>query len=128
MTSTTSVPGPTSRRRRSSCWATWPARAWTRRSCCSEAQRERTAEDLVHIVGFLATALCVDDPEVFTGFLDWTAEVLQARDVPVHSLVTGVDILAEQLHDFPRGLRLAHEGAAGLRGRPTGAVVPGTTV
>jgi methanogenic corrinoid protein MtbC1 len=93
----------------------------------SEAQRERTAEDLVHIVDFLATALYVDDPEVFTGFLDWTAEVLQARGVPVHSLVTGVDVLAEQLHDFPRGLRLAHEGAAGLRGRPTGAVVPGTS-
>jgi hypothetical protein len=70
----------------------------------------------------------MDDAEVFTEFLGWTSEVLTARSVPVHSLVTGLDILAEQLHDFPRGLRFVREGAAGLRGRPAGQVVRGTPV
>jgi hypothetical protein len=68
---------------------------------CSGLQRERTAEDLAHIVDFLATALYVDDLELFTGFLTWTADILQARHVPPHSLVSGLDALAEQLHDFP---------------------------
>ncbi len=81
----------------------------------SDAQRERTAEDLVHIMDFLATALYLDDAEVFTDFLRWTAEVLTARGVPVHSLMSGLDIIGERLHDFPRGLRLVREGAAALR-------------
>ncbi len=94
----------------------------------NDAQRERTAEDLVHILDFLATALYMDDAEVFTGFLEWTSQVLAARGVPVHTLVTGLDILAEQLHDFPRGLRLVREGVACLRGPAADAVVPGTPV
>ncbi|KES05125.1 cobalamin-binding protein [Streptomyces toyocaensis] len=94
----------------------------------SDAQRERTAEDLVHILDFLATALYMDDAEVFTEFLDWTSEVLAARGVPVHSLVAGLDIVAEQLHDFPRVLGFVREGAARLRGPASDAVVPGTTV
>ncbi|MFI8092217.1 B12-binding domain-containing protein [Streptomyces sp. NPDC086080] len=93
----------------------------------NDAQRERTAEDLVHIMDFLATALYLDDAEVFTQFLGWTAEVLTARGVPVTSLVTGLDILAEQLHEFPRGLRLVRQGAAALRVRAADAVVPGST-
>ncbi|MET9368987.1 cobalamin B12-binding domain-containing protein [Streptomyces griseoflavus] len=93
----------------------------------SDAQRERTAEDLVHIMDFLATALYLDDAEVFTGFLRWTAEVLTARGVPVRSLRSGLDIIGEQLHDFPRALRLVREGAAALRdGAAAGAV--GTAV
>ncbi len=94
----------------------------------SDAQRERTAEDLVHILEFLATALYLDDAEVFTEFLSWTSEVLEARGVPSRSLLTGLDILAEQLHDFPRALRVVHEGAARLRSHTTDAAVPGTTV
>ena len=92
------------------------------------ARRERTAEDVVHILDFLATALYLDDAGVFTGFLEWTADVLDARSVPVGSLVTGLDILAEQLHDFPRALGFVREGAAGLRGRSSGTVVHGTAV
>ncbi|MFI8193789.1 B12-binding domain-containing protein [Streptomyces sp. NPDC085946] len=90
----------------------------------SPAQRERTAEDLAHIVDFLATALYVDDAEVFTDFLSWTAGILRARGVPPHSLVAGLDILAGQLPDFPRSLRLLHQGIAVLGGRPA-SPVPG---
>ncbi|AYL40172.1 cobalamin-binding protein (plasmid) [Streptomyces fungicidicus] len=90
-----------------------------------EARRERTAEDLAHLVDFLATALYMDDAAVFTDFLDWTAGVLSARGVPAHSLVAGLDILAGQVRDFPRGLRMVRDGAAHLAGL-SGPLVPGT--
>nr|WP_268812616.1 cobalamin-dependent protein [Embleya scabrispora] len=70
----------------------------------SAAQRERTAEDLAHIVDFLATALYVDEADLFTSFVDWTRDILTARRVPAAGLRLGLDILAEQLHDFPRAL------------------------
>ncbi|MER5856827.1 B12-binding domain-containing protein [Streptomyces sp. NPDC059688] len=93
----------------------------------SETQRERTAEDLAHVVGFLATALYVDDPDLFTAFLTWTADILEVRHVPAHSLVTGLDALAGQLRDFPRASHLIHEGSAALSGRPARPVPgPGT--
>ncbi|MFF0383366.1 B12-binding domain-containing protein [Streptomyces sp. NPDC004286] len=92
----------------------WPGmRAYT------EAQRERTAEDLAHIVDFLATALYVDDAELFTGFILWSAEILQARRVPPHSLRTGLDILGEKLHDFPRALGFLKAAGAALPATPT---------
>ncbi|WEH38459.1 cobalamin-dependent protein [Streptomyces sp. NBC_01218] len=80
------------------------ARAYT------EAQRERTAEDIAHIVDFLAASLYTDDAGLFTRFLTWTTGILTARGVPAHSLVPALDILGEELRDFPRAalhLRLA---------------------
>ncbi|MFJ4467838.1 B12-binding domain-containing protein [Streptomyces sp. NPDC089424] len=88
-----------------------------------EDQRERTAEDLAHIVDFLATALYVDDPDLFTQFLTWTAGILQARDVPARSLLTGLETLGGQLRDFPRTQRLLHEGARALLSLDTVAPV-----
>jgi methanogenic corrinoid protein MtbC1 len=85
----------------------------------TDVQRERTAEDLAHIIDFLATALYLDDREILTGFLTWTADVLEARGVPVASLTAGLELLADQLHDFPRALRLMDEGTTALRERPT---------
>lgn len=81
----------------------------------TDAQRERTAEDLAHIVGFLATALYVDDPQVFTAFLTWTADILRARGVPAHSLLAGLDVLAGRLRDFPRALGLLRAGELAVR-------------
>ncbi|GGX59244.1 cobalamin-binding protein [Streptomyces minutiscleroticus] len=86
-----------------------------------DAQRERTVEDIAHIVDFLATALYLDEPDVFTAFLTWTADILEARHVPARSLTAGLDILAVQLRDFPRTVRLLHAGTAALRDHP----VPG---
>ncbi|MGQ4420593.1 cobalamin-binding protein, partial [Streptomyces sp. SAS_269] len=80
----------------------------------SDEQRERTAEDIAHIVDFLGTALYVDDAEVFTGFLLWTAEILEARNVPALSLVSGLDALSDRLRDFPRTLKLLSAGATAL--------------
>ncbi len=66
-----------------------------------EAQRERTVEDIAHIVEFLATALYVDDDDLFRGFITWTADILDARNVPVISLSPALDILATRLRTFP---------------------------
>ncbi|MFI1658860.1 B12-binding domain-containing protein [Streptomyces sp. NPDC020472] len=68
----------------------------------TEEQRERTAEDIAHIVDFLAASLYTDDAELFTGFLTWTAEVLRVRGVPTGALLAALDLLSEAQHDFPR--------------------------
>ncbi|MEU6478096.1 B12-binding domain-containing protein [Streptomyces sp. NPDC047017] len=84
----------------------------------SEVQRERTAEDIAHIVDFLATALYVDDPRVFTAFLTWTADILEARRVPARSLSAALSALAVRLRDFPRSLILLEHGSTALAARP----------
>lgn len=71
----------------------------------TEQQRERTAEDLAHIVDFLAAALYTDDADLFAGFLTWTAGILTARGVPGRSLLPVLDILGDELKDFPRAVR-----------------------
>ncbi|WP_282791997.1 B12-binding domain-containing protein [Streptomyces sp. CC224B] len=81
-----------------------------------DAQRERTAEDIAHIVDFLATALYVDAAEIFTAFLTWTADILEARHVHAHSLLPALDALSEQLRDFPRTTGLLSQGTTALHG------------
>jgi methanogenic corrinoid protein MtbC1 len=68
----------------------------------TDVQRQHTAEDLAHIVDFLATALYVGEDALLTTFLVWTADILGARGVPGHSLVPALDVLAGELKDFPR--------------------------
>lgn len=80
----------------------------------SDPQRERTAEDLAHIVEFLAIALYIGDDELFTAFLTWTAQILTARGVPAHSLPPALTILARELKDFPRATRILERGADAL--------------
>ncbi|MBB5916193.1 methanogenic corrinoid protein MtbC1 [Nocardia transvalensis] len=84
------------------------------------AQRDRTAEDIAHIVDFLATALYTDDDDLFTGFITWTADILTARGVPAASLGVVFDILGTRLQDFPRSRRLlaAASDALARWGRP----------
>jgi methanogenic corrinoid protein MtbC1 len=77
----------------------------------TDAQRERTAEDIAHIVDFLATALYTDDVDLFTDFILWTAGILTARGVPAHSLIPALGILSEQLKDFPRATSTLHQAA-----------------
>ncbi|HEX6336746.1 MAG TPA: cobalamin-dependent protein [Jiangellaceae bacterium] len=76
----------------------------------TEQQRQHTAEDIAHIVDFLATALYVDDDDLFTTFITWTADILTARGVPARSLHLGLDLLAGQLPDFPRANRILGAG------------------
>ena len=84
----------------------------------SDEQRQRTVEDIAHIVDFLATALYTDDDELFTQFIGWTAEILDARDVPAESLMPALDSLARQLPEFPRTQRLITAAQAAIT-RPT---------
>ncbi|MCV7054002.1 cobalamin B12-binding domain-containing protein [Mycolicibacterium gilvum] len=78
------------------------------------AQRERTAEDIAHIVAFLSTALYTDDDDLFTEFVCWTAEILVARAVPAESLYPALDSLSGQLREFPRAQRLLTAAHAAL--------------
>ncbi|MFD9722736.1 B12-binding domain-containing protein [Streptomyces sp. NPDC059072] len=77
----------------------------------TEAQRERAAEDLSHIVEFLATALYTDDEELFGGFLLWTADVLNARGVPAASLLPALTLLRRRVGDFPRAVAVLRAGS-----------------
>ncbi|MFF9687221.1 B12-binding domain-containing protein [Streptomyces sp. NPDC014623] len=72
----------------------------------TEQQREHTAQDIAHIVEHLGVALYTDDDELFTGFLGWTAGILEARQVPAASLGPVLDVLSTELKDFPRASRL----------------------
>nr|WP_052713600.1 cobalamin-dependent protein [Streptomyces katrae] len=84
----------------------------------SEVQREHTAEDLSHIVEFLAAALYTGDEDLFCGFLEWTAGVLDARGVPSASLRPALELLGRELQDFPRATAILRAGAARLTRTP----------
>ncbi|MFJ9722868.1 B12-binding domain-containing protein [Streptomyces sp. NPDC101209] len=77
-----------------------PMRAYSAR------QRQRTAEDIGHILDHLAAALYVADEDLFRDFIAWTADVLTARDVPARSLDPALELLAQRLQDFPRATRI----------------------
>ncbi|MER5967810.1 cobalamin-dependent protein [Streptomyces sp. NPDC002057] len=87
----------------------------------SDLQRERTGEDLAHIVEFLATSLYLDDEELFTSFITWTAQILVARGVPAHSLPPALDLLARELKDFPRAARMLQAATHTLTTAPSTA-------
>jgi methanogenic corrinoid protein MtbC1 len=77
-----------------------------------ERQREATADDLAHILDFLAAALYVDDAALFTEFVDWTTDVLLARGVPARALSVGLELFGEILVGFPRAGRILAAGHA----------------
>ncbi|MEW9551693.1 B12-binding domain-containing protein [Nonomuraea sp. NPDC050783] len=81
----------------------------------SEQQHRHTAEDVAHIVDFLAAALYVDDPGLFTRFLTWTTGVLTARGVPAGALLPALDLLGGLLEDFPRATALIRRGHDAVR-------------
>ncbi len=87
-----------------------------------QRQHDATAEDLAHILDFLAAALYVEDPSVFTDFVDWTVQVLDAREVPDQALTVGLGIYRRLLHDFPRACHLLGLGVTTVRARHRVAV------
>ncbi|MEU8651596.1 cobalamin B12-binding domain-containing protein [Streptomyces sp. NPDC048737] len=89
-------------------------------------QQDRTAEDIRHIIEFLATALYFDDPDIFARFVGRTTGVLTARGVPVESLHLGLTVLAGHLYDFPRARRFLNETAPDLDSFATTLSVTGT--
>ncbi|MFF3013869.1 B12-binding domain-containing protein [Streptomyces sp. NPDC057939] len=83
-----------------------------------EDQRERTAEDIGHIVEFLGTALYTGDEALFSRFLLWTAQILEARGVPARSLPPALDVLGRELKDFPRATHILRSATEHLTTTP----------
>jgi hypothetical protein len=80
-----------------------------------ERQMARNREDLVFIVRFLSAAQMVEDRRVFVTFLDWLAELLAGRGVPVAALVAGLDALRPLLQAVdPDAVDLLDVGVAHL--------------
>ena len=81
-----------------------------------DRQAEATAEDMGFIVDFLAAALYVSEAEIFTGFVEWTTDVLVARGVPPVALRAGLQAVLDQLADFPAATAMITAGLTGLPG------------
>ncbi len=62
-----------------------------------ERQRQRTMEDLVYTVRFLAAAVLVNDPTVWSDFTQWQHGLLAARGVPARAFDDAVAILSDHL-------------------------------
>jgi methanogenic corrinoid protein MtbC1 len=75
-----------------------------------QRQTDATAEDMGHIVDFLAAALYIGDRSVFTDFVGWSAAVLRAREVPVQALKIGLQLYRDQLRDYPGSLAVVDAG------------------
>ena len=80
----------------------------------TDLQHQHTAEDLAHIVDFLATAVYTGDSSLFTSFILWTAEILEARSVPATTLPPSLELLGAELRDFPRATAMLREASAAL--------------
>nr|WP_232065126.1 cobalamin-dependent protein [Mycobacterium cookii] len=90
----------------------------------SDFERQRTAEDIAHIVEFLVAGLYTDDDELFTGFMLWTAGILAARGVPAATLFPALELLGKQLLEFPRSKRLLDAAKSALAGEKRPATDP----
>jgi methanogenic corrinoid protein MtbC1 len=93
------------------------AAAYPRLAGADGRARDATIDDLGHVVDFLAAALYVDDPTVFTDFVVWTSQVLEARSVPPASLTFGLEVCRDRMPDYPRTRALLDAGLRELRGR-----------
>lgn len=78
-------------------------------------QLARTKEDLAYIARFAAAALVVDDPNVFSEFIEWLQTVLTHRAVPPTALHAGITALAPILsRQDPRAGKLARAALLSL--------------
>ena len=56
----------------------------------------------------------IDRAQVLADFLEWTSGILQARNVPARTLLSALDVIATQLHDFPRALATIDTGRSAV--------------
>lgn len=75
-----------------------------------QRQIDATAEDMGHIVDFLAASLYVTESQIFTDFVEWTRGVLTARGVPPFALRAGLLLVRDQLLDYPTALSMIDAG------------------
>ncbi|WP_306212537.1 cobalamin B12-binding domain-containing protein [Actinoplanes sp. RD1] len=86
------------------------AAAYPAMSAYDQRQHDATAEDVGHIADFLAASLYVGDEAVFTDFVEWTQAVLRARSVPPVALRAGLEVIGEQLRDYPTAIGTLRAG------------------
>jgi methanogenic corrinoid protein MtbC1 len=77
-------------------------------------QYEATRTDLEYIVDFLAAALFVDDPLLFTTFVGWMRVVLSSRRVPMDTVAHVFATYRRELYDFPRAIAYLTAGTRAL--------------
>jgi MerR family transcriptional regulator, light-induced transcriptional regulator len=73
---------------------------------------DELADDLGHLVDFLAAAVFVDDPSLFEGFLSWVGTVAIPAGLRVDEVWPALDALAAALADSPRTARLLRDARA----------------
>ena len=73
----------------------------------TERQRAHTRADLEYIARYLAAAGLVGEPELFAEFIDWLADLLDHRGVPVSAVHEGLQALSTHLGDHPQAAQLA---------------------
>lgn len=79
----------------------------------ADAVPDELADDLGHLVDFLAAAVFVDDPALFDGFVRWVGSVAIPTGLRLGEVGPVLDALAAALADSPRTaalLRGAHGG------------------
>ena len=81
-----------------------------------QRRHDHTAEDMGHVLDFLAAALYLGEERIFTDFVDWTAGVRAARHVPPVALRVGLRLYRDQLHDYPSATAMLDAGAARVPG------------
>lgn len=73
---------------------------------------DELADDLGHLVDFLAAAVFVDDPSLFAGFVSWVGTVAIPAGLRVDEVGPALAALAAALADFPRTARLLRDARA----------------
>ena len=73
---------------------------------------DELADDLGHLVDFLAAAVFVDDPSLFEGFVSWVDTVAIPAGLRVDEVGPALDALAAALADSPRTARLLRDARA----------------
>jgi MerR family transcriptional regulator, light-induced transcriptional regulator len=79
---------------------------------------EELADDLGHLVDFLAAAVFVDDPSLFDGFVRWVGTVTIPAGLRTDEVAAALDALAAALADSPRTVRLLRDALGALGGPP----------
>ncbi|WP_285761616.1 cobalamin B12-binding domain-containing protein [Nocardiopsis ansamitocini] len=85
--------------------------------------RDRTVEDLGHLVDFLAVSLYVANTELFVRFLHWMHDVLEPRGIPFTTVLETLGHYETLLYDYP----LTVETLRAARLRMTGVTRPRRT-
>jgi methanogenic corrinoid protein MtbC1 len=79
---------------------------------------DELADDLGHLVDFLAAAVFVDDPALFGGFVTWVGSVAIPSGLRVEEVGPALDALTGALADSPRTARLLRDARDRLPAAP----------